>query len=42
MKLKISTFNVCGLKDEFKRETLVKDFIKTKLDILQLAQDRKV
>ena len=32
MNLNISTFHVCRLKDDFKRKTLVKDFIKNKLD----------
>ena len=33
MNLNISTFNVCGLKDEFEIETLAKYFLKNKLDV---------
>ena len=33
MNLNISAFNVCGFKDEFKIETIAKDFMKNKLDV---------
>ena len=38
MNLNISTFNVCGLKDDLKRKTLLKDFIKNKLDVLAIQE----
>ena len=38
MKINISTFNVRGLKDIYKRETLLNDFIKNKIDVLAIQE----
>ena len=39
MKINISTFNVRGLNDIYKREVLLNNFIKNKIDVLAI-QDR--